>query len=278
MDHLVALWQYDWQSKGRSDSTFRNMRCEFERFQRWVGESRTVEAVETRDCLAYLAERRQQSQAATFYAWRTLRSFYGFLEALEGKQNPMRGIRTPKVDEPATKGLTAEEFKQLIACCDVRDRAMITLMWCTGLRRSEVTNLKVSDVMVETGTVLVRHAKSGKPRTVPFSPETKMHMLRYLRQRSKSKHAASDMFWLGVKGPLTSDGLRLMLERRGKEAGIKVSAHMFRRSFAVNWLKDGGSQVSLMSLAGWSTPAMASRYTRHAAGKLADAEYRRMYG
>lgn len=280
-DPTVTLWGMAWKQRGRSEGTLSIMTSELERFGRWLQESYAMgyEAATMRHCLAYLVERGESSKHAAELAWRTLRSFYGFCTELDGTPSPMEKVKCPKRPEPSVKGITPAEYKQLLLVCgsDVRDKAIFALLQCTGLRRSELADLLLSDVNVEQRILIVRKSKTDKPRAVPMSTEAATYLLRYLRQRAKDKNASMPFLWLSRKGRLTSDGMRLLIERRAKQAGVKASAHMFRRSFAVDWLANGGSQVSLMSICGWSNPAMPARYTRHAAGQVAEAEYRRMF-
>ncbi len=65
---------------------------------------------------------------------------------------------------------------------------------------------------------------------------------------------------MSVRGELTPNGVTQMLERRSKKAGVTVTAHSFRRSLAMRWLRSGNSEALLMTLVGWSSPRMVSRY------------------
>jgi site-specific recombinase XerD len=274
MDANIELWHYEWTQQGRSEKTFGNMRRDLARFVDWLGKD-PGEATRV-DCLTYLNETTQRSAHAAEHAWRALRSFYAFLSDEDGTASPMERIKCPRRPEPHVKGVSEAEYHALLSVCGRhhRDRAIITLLMETGLRRTELANLRLSDVDLDLNVIVVRKSKTGKPRLVPMSNDARLAMLRYLRVRKGD----SDVLWFGRKGPLSSDGVRLMLVRRSHEAGVKVSAHQFRRSFAVGWLVDGGSQVSLQHICGWSSPAMPARYTRHAGERLAAAEMKRLRG
>ena len=83
------------------------------------------------------------------------------------------------------------------------------------------------------------------------------------------------MWWLGTKGPLTESGINQILKRRGRDAGIELHAHMFRHSFAHQWLSAGGNEGDLQRIAGWSSPQMLQRYGRSAADQRAREAYRK---
>lgn len=280
----MTLWQLDWKSKGRSQATLKSMTSEVNRFEAWMGKP-LLTATHV-DCLTYIVKRREdKSTLASEYTWRSLRSFYEYASDLDDTPNPMAKIKCPRRAEAAVKAVTADEYAKLLAACKTkeyalyaeRDRAMISLLWCTGLRRSELANLTLDDVDIAQGALVVRVSKTGKPRVVPFSEEAKIALLKYLRVRGKHTYAALPQLWIGTKGPLGGDGVRLMMERRSALAGVNVSCHQFRRHFAAAWLSAGGSQVSLQSICGWNSAAMPARYTRHAAGAVALDEHRRLF-
>jgi integrase len=87
----------------------------------------------------------------------------------------------------------------------------------------------------------------------------------YLRARRYHRYAASPYVWLGLQnhGPMNGSGLYRMLRRRADEAGYDpklVHPHMFRHTFANDWLSSGGAEGDLMRLAGWKTRSMLDRY------------------
>ena len=281
-DHTMTLWQYDWLQTGRSKATITEYQRQVKRFSEWMG--KPIQSACQGDCAAYVTLRREVSETSALLTWKALRSYFIYAGTLDdGVPNPMAKIKAPKVAEPATKGVSPDEVKRLLAICAgtdmeaVRDRAIIHVFACTGLRRSEVAHLNVDDVNIEQRLLFVRTSKSGKPRVVPVSTEATIALLKYLRLRVCCKHSECPTLWLGTRGALSVSGLRLIMVRRSSAAGVKVSAHQFRRSFAVDWLSGGGSQVSLMAICGWSSSAMPARYTRHAAERIAADEYRRMF-
>ena len=141
------------------------------------------------------------------------------------------------------------------------DKALIELLWSTGLRRSEIERLCIEHVDFASGFLVVTTSKSGKPRVVPVLPTA----LRALRRVIGSRLEGSV---LGLSG----NAIRLRLRRL--EA---PSSHAWRRGWAVQALKNGVSETSVKSAAGWTSGAMVSRYSGKLSGILAVEEFRRQW-
>jgi integrase len=97
---------------------------------------------------------------------------------------------------------------------------------------------------------------------------------RYLRVRGRHKRANMAELWLGDRGPLSTSGIRQMLTRRGRDAGVRVHPHMFRHTFAHLRKAAGGSDDDLMRLAGWRSPQMLQRYGASAGDERARDAHR----
>jgi len=141
----------------------------------------------------------------------------------------------------------------------VRDRALVAVLWSSGIRRSELVKLRVNDV--GEGFLQVQSAKGGRPRLPSLRPTAAALLLKYLRARGKHAHCRSEALWVGERGALRACGVRELLERRGSP-----SAHAFRRGWCVDSLRSGVSQPSVQAAAGWKSGAMVTRYS----GALAD--------
>jgi hypothetical protein len=129
--------------------------------------------------------------------------------------------------------------------------AIIRLLLDTGMRRGELTALKVSDVDLQDATALVL-GKGQRPRIVPFGRKSAQTLDRYFRVRSLHRQADSDALWLGRAGAMTDSGVYQVVRDRGLKAGLPgLFTHQFRHTFAHLWQVNGGNESDLMRLAGW---------------------------
>jgi site-specific recombinase XerD len=156
---------------------------------------------------------------------------------------------------------------------NLRDAAMIMVLYDSGVRAAELCGMKVDDLDWRDRTILVT-GKASKQRRVSIGHKAAQAIERYLRKRP----AKSEWLWLGsANKPLALNGLRMMLERRFKDAGVKFrGAHAFRRGFAMEYLASGGQEGDLKELGGWENYAMVSRYAKANAGERAIAAHKKL--
>ena len=227
--------------------------------------------VTRRDIEIYLAAMSERCKPSSVWtAWRHLKGLFTWLHS-EGdiSVNPMIGVKKPIVPPSEIAVLTPIQVRMLLATCkgsdaeSRRDYALLAVMLDTGLRLSEVARLTIDDVN-EEGTLRV-FGKGRKWRTVALGTTSATALNRWIRLRTPS----SNSLWPGRKGALSTEGIRKVVERRGKQAGFHLHAHMLRHTFVDNWLHNGGAEVDLARLAGWTTTRMAERYAQHRADERA---------
>ena len=171
-------------------------------------------------------------------------------------------VKAPRVPEEPSDVLREDDLKALLRTCeggrsyeDRRDAAIIRTFIDTGLRLSEAANLRWNpddadnnDVDLDQGVLRVL-GKGQRWRLVPIGARTVRAIGRHIRRRSQHAHAATHWLWLGQKGRMTDSGIRQMIRRRGKQAGLgHIHPHQLRHSFAHHWLHEGGTEGDLMRI------------------------------
>ncbi|MFH1483249.1 MAG: tyrosine-type recombinase/integrase [Chloroflexota bacterium] len=211
--------------------------------------------------------------------YRALNRFYRWA-VREGEldENPLAKVDPPRIPDEIQPWYRPEEVEKVLRAVgrepgvkafEYRDTALILTLYDAGPRAAEVCGMKVSDIDWKHRTVLVM-GKAGKQRRISIGARAAEAIDRYLRRRG----VKSDILWLakGTKS-FTTNGLRMMLERRFKIAEVQFrGAHAFRRGFAMSYLAAGGQEGDLKELGGWESYAMVSRYARgNAAERAVDA-------
>jgi integrase/recombinase XerD len=283
---LLESWKTVLRAQHKAESTYKSYTAGVWRFIAWCEQRGETPALDRRLVNTWIAELLADGLEGTTVKARQLavRRFSAWLDEEDDipYTDQLLGIKPPKLAEKLIEPLTDRELRLMILACegkalrDRRDEAIVRLMAETGLRAGEVMALQVDDVNLATGTASIRTAKSGRGRIVPFSPEAAMAIDRYLRLRRRHSRAASPNLWLGERGhSLSYMGLRASLTERAELAGIKnFHLHLLRHTAASRWLRRGGSEQGLMSVAGWSNRSMLDRYTRASASERAAAEAR----
>lgn len=279
---LLQSWELSLRAERKSEQTLKSYGDGVRAYLRWA-ETNGLEADLSRaqvrgfvDSLlaggnAASTARSRQLAVRRFSAW--------LAEEGETEVDVLVGLKPPKIDQPVIEPLADAEIKALLKACngtemrDRRDEAIVRLMVETGARAGETAILKLPDLNLAEGSVIIRRGKGGKGRSVPFGPQTAKAIDRYVRSRRSHRLAASDDLWLGDRGKKFGyDALHKTLAMRAKKAGIEgFHPHKLRHTAAHRWLAAGGSEGGLMAVAGWTRPDMLMRYTRaQAAGRAAE--------
>jgi len=239
------------------------------------------------DCQAWLDERQAVVAATTVVKnWSQLRAWYAtaegdFADPLDGRRSPMTRVPMPRAPKFArTHAATVAEVDALVATFDLRtglglrNAAMVSLMFRSGLRIGELVPLDLWHVDLEARTVLIATSKTDEPRRPPLHPETLTLLRRYLRRRGEW---AGPLFVnLGVRRRserLTTNACQNVIKKAAAAAGVAVSPHSLRRGFAVEYMANGGDVVTLMEIGGWSSEVMIYRYLADARSATSQQVY-----
>lgn len=211
----------------------------------------------------------------------SLASFYTYLISI-GKitQSPIKGLKrakVPKNDDLTI--LTDEEVKKMIKNMigedDVikeRNKLLVMLLVDTGLRISEATNLKIKDVV---GNKLTVCGKGDKVRVTFISPATKRKLQEVINEFKI--YGDFEYIFINQRGQTLSRTMAYNIIREVSEfVGLdkKVTPHIFRHTFASNYLRRGGTETNLKRLCGWSSNKMLAIYL-HPTSKDLENEYKR---
>jgi integrase len=252
---LVDEFELDWHLSGKSKETAKKYAYDLRKFlsshptptlidaKHWVLETTSA------------AGRRKRGQALrAFGKWLNEQG----IDAMDWAQ------KVPLAKEkslPQTTATRADYIQSFNRANNPRDKAVIEILWSTGVRRAELCALQVEDIDFLGGFLVVRVSKTGKPRVVPLSPSAKRALRRLVYGRTS-----------GSVFNMTPNAVRLLLQRLGAP-----SAHAWRRGWAVQALRSGVSETSVRAAAGWSSGAMVARYTRALSGQLAVEEFQRSW-
>ena len=226
----------------------------------------------------YILYLKSQSYAEATVARKVaaVKSFFGFLQA-EGqiKTNPTEQLASPKVGKMLPKPLTVQEIDELLEQPArrytpeaKRDRAMLELMYATGLRVTELVSLDVQDVQLEGEKPYVRLiGKGNRERQIPLLEQPVQEVreyIQYARPRLVGERNETALFVNRRGERLTRQGFWLILKGYASEAGIRgrVTPHTLRHSFATHMLRGGMDIHKVQELLGHANISTTQVYTQ----------------
>ena len=264
--------------KGLSANTVCAYRRDLLKFDEFAkGRKLGLEAVRSDDLVDFLSSLYRQKLESRTVARHlvTLRNFFRFAQAQELiAEDPSLHLESPKIRRSLPGYLRLEEVEKLLARPDektplgLRDRAMLEVLYSTGLRVSELISLRVMDVDRATGCIRCI-GKGDKERIVPIGKKALALVERYLRDArpklvgKKQQPQAPTLFINRRGGPLSRVGVWKILSAYGREAGLRVALtpHMLRHSFATHLLERGADLRSVQLMLGHSDISTTQIYT-----------------
>ena len=295
MERAIADYLLDHEGGNSSDKTLQWHRTALGLLRSFLEEERgitLVGEVDAPDINAWFASmRKTQTSRGKVRSERTIqtyarsaRAFFHWLVRRETiERNPFDRVVFPKVGKPLIRTIEPEEFERLLLACTppgemgpfadraaARNRAILWVLYDTGIRLSELCGLRLGDFDRKHGIITVK-GKGSKERRIALGNNCLRNLLYYVdRHRPDAEELAEwgsggedHLFLAETRGPLTINGVTLLFARIRKRAGItdkRISPHIFRHSFAIRYLVLGNDPFSLQELLGHEDMTTVKNY------------------
>jgi integrase/recombinase XerD len=268
------FYDYLMVERGLSPNTLDAYRRDLERLEQWASAKldKEILGLSRNDILEYVQVLRLDGlePKSISRAMVTVRNFFRFL-ILDGilKHDPTVNIDSPKAWQTLPKFLTLEEINLILAQPDVaepagvRDRAILEVLYATGLRATEIVSLKLSDINLEM-EILICLGKGNKERTVPLGRSAVEWVKRYMPVRHQwlGQRASAALFISPQGKALTRQTLWKLVAEYGRKAGLdRVTPHMLRHTFATHLLEHGADLRSVQMMLGHADLSTTQIYT-----------------
>ena len=274
LDHLAV-------ERGLSPASLKAYRGDLEAFGRWLVRSKVPAARARREDLSrYMRDLKSRGLSArsSARALSAVRGFYGFAGAYLGfHQDPTGDIVNPRAGLSLPKTLSEEEVEALLEAPDcarplgLRDRAMLELIYASGLRVSEVVSLPRDCVDLSDGILRVT-GKGGRERLVPFGRSAGKWLALYLSQvrPALDRRGSSSLFLTPRGSAMTRQRFWQLIQGYGRSAGIRsrLTPHRLRHSFATHLLEHGADLRALQMMLGHADISTTQVYTQVTRSRL----------
>lgn len=282
LDLIQAYENYLTKVKQASDNTISSYMRDIRQFSQWLRQRENVDVIDATqlnigEYLAHL-EKEGRSGATVSRSLASLKNFYtyvvsfGFLE-----KTPVTDIHVDRGEKKLPQILTGREIELLLSqpvCVDAkgyRDKAMLEVMYATGIRVSELIDLDIDDVNIEQGIIKCSNIK--KSRIIPLYPAALKALTIYLRDVRDGMVVSPDerALFVNIGGVrMSRQGFWKILKHYQSTAHIdkEITPHTLRHSFAVHLLENGADLGSLQELMGHSDISSTQMYTHMVNQKL----------
>jgi integrase/recombinase XerD len=271
-----------WLEEGLSRNTLDSYRQDLVQFAAWLENQpgKDLAQAEQADIQSYLAFKFPTSKPRSISRLiASLRRLYRFaLRENKISQDPTLQIDSPKLPRSLPKSLSEEEVEALLGAPDLnqslglRDRAMLEILYASGLRVSELVGLKVTEVSLNEGVIRVT-GKGSKTRLVPMGEEAVEWIARYLKEGRPDilqKRLSDSLFVTGRGDAMTRQAFWYLIKRYAFIAGINksLSPHVLRHAFATHLLNHGADLRVVQMLLGHADISTTQIYTHVARERL----------
>lgn len=280
-EYLEQFLDMLWLEQGLSDNTLAAYRSDLSQYYHWLAEQKlSLSGASSLDITAYQGHLRQlkRARSTTARIVSALRRFYGYLQQQNLiSVNPMVLVDNPKIDRKLPTSLSLEQVDALLSAPNIeepiecRDKAMLELLYATGLRVTELVSLTLEQVSLSQGVVRVT-GKGNKDRLVPLGEQAVEYITLYLKQaRAELLKHSSDILFVSLRGrQMTRQTFWHRIKYYVQIAGIKgdVSPHTLRHAFATHLVNFGADLRVVQLLLGHSDLSTTQIYTHVAKARL----------
>ena len=279
---IVDFTEYLRNDKKSSENTVLSYARDLKGFSRFMKESGVLDPakVNRTNVMAYVYELQKQNKAGATVS-RNIASIRSFFQFLQKKgvvaDNPAADLELPKVEKKVPEILSLEKVELLLEQPsgeedkEVRDKAMLELLYATGIRVTELISLKVEDVNLPLE--YIRCGGENKSRIIPIGAQAKFSLRRYLEKVRENMilRADEETLFVNCNGkPMTRQGFWKIIKAYAKKAGIEedITPHMLRHSFAAHLIENGADLRSVQEMLGHSDISTTQIYTKLTNQKL----------
>jgi len=270
------------KDKRLSENTLQSYRRDVEQYINYLHEINLQNISKTNKAtiISYLLQLQKKGRATSTISRNlaSIRSFYQYISKNKIIDNdPTSGLESPKVEKKLPQILSTQEVELLLEqpkCVDLkgyRDKAMLELLYATGIRVSELINLDITDVSLDMG--FIKCSKGQRERMIPIGTMAINALKDYLNKARKLMIANSDEKALFVNvngGRLTRQGFWKIIKQYKNQANINkdITPHTLRHSFAAHLLENGADLRSIQEMLGHSDISSTQIYAQIAKNKI----------
>lgn len=232
-----------------------------------------AENVTTEDLVDYISflEEKNLKNATICRNIASVKAFFRFMYKENMiPQDVTENLQSPKLEKRTPGIISVEQVSRLLmqpsqnTPKEIRDKAMLELMYATGIRVTELANLKLADVNLRTGHIICR--EGNKERKIPFGQKAKKALVSYLQSARGAliRDEKEQSLFVNCSGtPMSRQGFWKLIKDYAKRAGIEeeITPHTLRHSFAAHLVENGADLKSVQEMMGFSAMASAQVYT-----------------
>ena len=269
--------QYLREVKQASENTVQSYRRDLMQMITYLEEKEIREAAKvTKTSLhGYILHMEEQGKAATTISrmMAAMKAFFNY-ECMQAciRRNPAESLHAPKVEKKAPVILSVDQVSALLAQPsgqtpkEIRDKAMLALLYATGIRVSELVGIQMEDINMNIGFLVCRDGE--RERTIPFGRSAKAALEEYLEHARNEllRGKGADYFFVNCTGgAMSRQGFWKIIKYYGEKAGIEedITPHTLRHSFAAHLIARGADMRAVQTILGHSDMATTQMYAAY---------------